>query len=212
MKKLLISALALFAIVSSTLAQKGFSVSVFGTPQFSWMHNSTDKDNSSFDAKSKFGVNTGLGAQYNFTDNVGIALNALYSFQGQKYTLAGVDHNQKNNYLKIPLLFSYNTNPAQKIMFIGQLGPQLSVLTKATTEDEGTKTDTKDLYKSITFGGVASAGVQFLLTKSVYLNTALRYDYDFTNAEKNNVAGYPAGRAKTYNNTLGLQVGLKYQF
>jgi opacity protein-like surface antigen len=73
------------------------------------------------------------------------------------------------------------------------------------------KTDTKNQYKDITFGGVANAGVEFNLSKTLALATGVRFDYDFTNAEDKNAASYPANRAKTYNSTLGLEIGLKYK-
>ena len=48
MKKVLTATLMIFSLVAAThsvRAQKGFSVSVKGTPQFSWMNNSDDNDN-----------------------------------------------------------------------------------------------------------------------------------------------------------------------
>ena len=54
-------------------------------------------------------------------------------------------------------------------------------------------------------------GFSLPLSKNIYLNTGLRFDYDFTNAEDDSYRGYTAGRAKTYNSSLGLEVGLKYQ-
>jgi hypothetical protein len=70
--------------------------------------------------------------------------------------------------------------------------------------------NTKDRYKTTTFGGAAVAGVQYKLSTEFLLSTALRFDYDFTNAEDHAYSGYTLGRAKTYNSTLGLEVGLKF--
>jgi len=212
MKKILFStafvlALAAFNQVS---AQKGLSLSVKGIPQFSWLQNSDDNDNNSFSKKSTFNASFGVGAAYNFTNNLGVGLDVLYSLQGQKYNLAGKEYHQKNNYLKLPVMFLYNTDPSKTVSFIGKVGPQLSILTSAKVDDgDGNELlDNKDAYKSVTFGGVAVAGVQFRLNSALYLTTAARYDYDFTNAEeKDNTA---AGRASTHNMTAGLEVGLKY--
>jgi len=209
MKKAVIAILVLFSLAAaqSLNAQKGFSVSVKGAPQFSWMNNSDDNDN-----KSKFGANFGVGTQYNFNDNMGVGLDVLYSLQGRKYDFAGKSYDQKNDYIKIPVFFSYNTNPAKKIAFVGKLGPQLSILTSSKLNGDGfAKTDTKNRYKDITFGAVAGAGVQFAVARNLYLNTGLRFDYDFTNAEDQGYPGYVAYRPKTYNSTLGLELGLKYQ-
>ena len=57
---------------------------------------------------------------------------------------------------------------------------------------------------------MASAGIQYKLQSNLYLTTAARFDHDFTNAEDDTYAGYPASRAKTYNSILGLEIGLKY--
>ena len=214
MKKILITSLLIFSMAAaqSLYAQKGLSVSIKGTPQFTWMNNSDDHDNNSYDSKSKFGANFGLGAQYNFTNNMGVGLDVLYSLQGRKYDLAGKDYDQKNEYIKIPVYFSYNTDPAKKVAFVGKLGPQLSILTNSKLDGNGfEKRDTKDQYKDITFGAMANAGVQFAVQKNIFLNAGIRFDYDFTNAEDDSFASYPGGRAKTYNSTLGLEVGLKYQ-
>jgi outer membrane protein W len=214
MKKILLSAALILSVAAfnETFAQKGFSVSVKGTPHFSWLQNSDDNDNSSYNRKATFGTNFGIGAGYNFTNNLGIGMDALYSFQGQKYELSGTEYRQKLQYLKVPVMFTYNTDATRKISFIGKVGPQLSFLTNSELSDNnGNKiADTKEQYKDVTFGAAAVAGAQYHLDKNLFLTTALRYDYDFTNAENKDYAGYAAGRSNTYNTTLGLEVGLKY--
>ena len=214
MKKILLSTIVLvsFAALNSASAQKGFSLSVKGTPQFSWLQNSDDNDNSHYSKKATFNTNFGIGGAYNFTDNLGVGLDVLYSLQGQKYELEGVEYRQKVDYLKLPLMFTYNTNPSRPISFIGKVGPQLSILTSSRLNDkDGHKlADTKDAYKDVTFGGVAVAGVQYRLDKALFLTAAARYDYDFTNAENKDYAGRTPGRADTHNMTAGLEVGLKY--
>jgi opacity protein-like surface antigen len=214
MKKLLTVTLLVFSMTAtlSLNAQKGFSVSVKGTPQFTWMNNSDDNDNNSYDSKSKFAANFGVGTQYNFNRNIGVGLDVLYSLQGRKYDLDGGEYDQKNDYIKIPVFFSYNTDPAKKIAFVGKLGPQLSILTNSKLDGGNfAKADTKAQYEDISFGAMANAGVQFAIAKNIYLNTGVRFDYDFTNAEDDSYPSYPTGRAKTYNSSLGLEVGLKYQ-
>ena len=214
MKKVTIAIVTMFSLVlnQSLHAQRGLSVSVKGAPQFSWMNNSDDKGENNFNNKSKVSANFGVGAQYNFTTNLGVGLDVLYSLQGRKYDLSGTSYRQKNNYLKVPVYFAYTTNPAKKIAFTGKLGPQLSILTSSKL-DGGTfnNTDTKDVYKNALFGLMADAGAQFSLLKNTWLITGIRYDYDITNAEDETYRGYPAGRSKTHNSSLGLEVGLKYQ-
>jgi hypothetical protein len=208
MKKLLSGAVLLLSLAAfnKTYAQKGFSISVKGTPQFSWLSNSDDNDNGKFEKKTTFNTNFGVGGAYNFTNNLGVGIDVLYSLQGQKYDLSGVEANQKLDYLKVPVMFLYNTNPDKLVSFIAKAGPQVSFLTSSKLNG----TDNKDFYKSVQFGGVALAGVQFRLDPTLYLTAAGRYDFDFTNAEDDNAVNYPKGRADTHNMTAGLEVGLKY--
>ena len=110
-------------------------------------------------------------------------------------------------------MYTYNSNPAKAVSFVGKIGPQLSILTTSKlTDKDGNDLieDTKSRYESATLGGVAIAGTQFKLSPRTFLSTAVRFDYDFTNAEDNTYTGYNSGRAVTYNSTIGLEVGLKY--
>lgn len=219
MKKFFMYALIFGSLttVNKATAQQGFSLSLKATPQFSFLNNKDDNDNSSYKRKATFNTNFGIGGGYNFTNKLGVGLDVLYSLQGQRYTLnnGNVEYNQKNEYVKIPLYFSYNTDASKAVSFIGKVGPQVSLITSSKLDDkDGNKIvgDTKDRYKSATFGGMALAGAQYKLDKNLYLTTAVRFDYDFTNAEDDKYSGYTAGRAKTYNMTAGLEVGLKYNF
>lgn len=215
MKKKFIYALAAAGLftASAVQAQKGFSLSIKAAPQFSFLQNSNDNDNTRFERKATFNAGFGIGAGYNFNKVSGIGLDVLYSLQGQRYTLNGTEYNQKVDYVKIPVLYTYNSNPSRPVSFVGKIGPQLSLLTTSKlTDKDGNDLikDTKSRYESATFGGVAIAGTQFRLAPRTFLSTAVRFDYDVTNAEDNTYSGYAKGRENTYNSTLGLEVGLKF--
>lgn len=215
MKKFFIYAIALAGLVTITKvnAQQGFSVSVKATPQFSFLQNKDDNSNNSYSRKATFNTNFGIGAGYNFTKYLGVGVDALYSLQGQKYTLNSIEYKQKVDYVKVPVFFTYNSDASKIVSFIGKVGPQVSFLTEAKlTDNNSDKTidDTKNRYKTTTFGGAAVAGVQFKVQPQLYITAAARFDYDFTNAEDKDYANYTPGRAKTYNSTAGLEVGLKY--
>lgn len=214
MKKVLVSAIALFSIVSmnSAVAQKGFSLSVKASPQFNWMNNTNDKPTSIYDRRSTFGASFGVGGQYNFTDHMGVGLDVLYSLQGQKYHLDGEKYHQKNDYVKVPLLFAFTAGPLDKVAFYGKVGPQLSFLTNSKLDGDLKRVETRDRFRNVTLGGAAAAGVQFALAKNISLNTGLRVDHDFTNVENNNNPVYNSGTAVSHNSTLGLEVGLNYKF
>ena len=215
MKKFFLAAivLAVFTANNKANAQQGFSVSVKATPQFSFLQNRDDRDNGSIQHKATVNANFGIGAAYNFTPALGVGMDLLYSLQGQRYEIIGTEINQKVHYVKIPIYFTYNSNPDKPVSFIGKIGPQLSVLADSKlTDDNGEtlKSDTKDLYKDVTFGGMVAAGAQFKLDRRLFLTTMARFDYDFTNAEDDSNPYYPAGRAKTHNMTTGVELGLKY--
>lgn len=215
MKKIFLAALvlAVFTVNKKANAQQGFSVSVKTTPLFSFLQNKDDRDNSSIQQKATANANLGIGAGYNFTPTLGVGMDVLYSLQGQRYKINGIETNQRVDYVKIPVYFTYTMNSSKPVSFIGKIGPQLSILTDSKLTDNNghtLKSDTKDLYKNVTVGGMAAAGAQFRLDKKLYLTTMARFDYDFTNAEDHSNPYYPAGRAKTYNMTTGIEVGLKY--
>lgn len=215
MKKFFIYAITISVLIISNKvsAQQGFSVSVKATPQFSFLQNEDDNNNNSYSRKATFNTNFGVGAAYNFDRYLGVEVDVLYSLQGQKYTLNSIEYKQKVDYVKVPVYFTYNTDASKLVSFIGKVGPQVSFLTNAKLSDNNsgkTLDDTKDRYKTATFDGAAVAGVQFKVQPQLYITTAARFDYDFTNAEDKDYASYIPGRAKTYNSTAGLEVGLKY--
>jgi hypothetical protein len=215
MKRFFLAALAVTALMmnNEANAQNGFSLSVKATPQISFLQNQDDNDNSILDKQITFNTNFGIGAGYNFTKRLGVGMDVLYSLQGQRYKINGIEIKQKVNYVKIPVYFSYNGDASKTVSFIGKVGPQLSILadSKLTNKDgNDIKPNTKDRYNDATFGAMAGAGAQFKLNKKLFLTTMARFDYDFTNAEDDNYRYYASGRAKTYNMTTGLEVGLKY--
>ena len=209
MFSLLIAGLAIY----KANAQQGFSLSVKGNPQFSFLQNKDDNNNSNYSTKATFNASFGLGGEYGFNNHFGVGIDALYSLQGQRYVLNNIEFNQKVNYIKVPVYFTYNSDASKPISFVGKIGPQVSFLTDAKLSNKNgdkIQVNDKDRYNTVTFGGVAEAGAQYKIARQMYLTTLVRFDYDFTNAEDDTFSGYTPGRAKTYNSTIGLEVGLKY--
>lgn len=214
MKKVLLSAaFALTAIATTTTAanaQEGLSVGIRAIPQATWMLNSDQKDLPGYESKTTFGAAFGVGANYNFTKNMGVGLDVLYSMQGQKSELAGIENTIKTSYLKIPLMFTYNTgiDSNRKVAFIGKLGPQMGVRLTSKDEMSGVEVPgTKDAYRNVNFGAVAGAGARFALAQNITLDAGVRFDYEFTDAKE---SAYKIGDAATNNMTLGVEVGLNY--
>jgi opacity protein-like surface antigen len=212
-KAIILSTLTLLTFSTTSFAQKGFHIGVQGAPQLSMMNNADNKDDKTIELTPAFGVSFGINGGYNFNKNMGIATEVVYSIQGQKYTVAGVDMTQRVNYLKVPVLFSYNTNPASKVMFTAKAGPQIGIKLSSKVNDGDGETiidDTNEKFEDLTFGATAGAGARINLAKNLFLDAGLRFDYAFTNAENEDYIGYPTGRATTYNMNAGVEVGLKY--
>lgn len=213
---LIYTAVFLAALIGQNAsAQKGWSLHAKALPQFSAMQNEEDNDLEEYDRQTTIHEAFGIGAGYNFTRRAGLELGVLYSLQGQKYTLDGEELKQKMNYIKLPLTFNYTFNPNDKVLVIGKLGPQVSILSASKLKDADGKTligNTKAFFNDVTFGGVAGISTQFRLGKQWHFTTGLRYDIDFTNAENKNHPDYTTGRKKTQNMTGGVELGLKYTF
>ena len=217
MKSVYSLAAVLFIFIATQKAngQTGWNISVKATPHVSWMQNEDDNNIQHFDRKTTINTNFGLGVGYNFNKRSGLDLDFLYSLQGQKYKMDGLELNQKMNYIKIPLTYNYVFNPKSKVLLVGKLGPQLSILSESKVQDNKGKTivaNSREYFNDVTFGGVAGIGTQFHLSNNWHLTTGLRYDFDFTNAENKKHPDFTPGRANTHNMTAGIEVGLKYSF
>ena len=212
-------------------AQEGFCLGIEGTPQLSWLLNKDDMNNTNYQTVGTFNSSWGITSQYGFNKNLGIGLNALYSFQGQRYILSSVESYRKVGYIKVPLMFVYTTEVSPKMLFIGKIGPQFDFLTNASLTTKGGTNIVSDMssaYQSFNYGAVVHAGFSFKLTDMLMLDIMLRYDYDFTDAEKSGnklevinpnpvvtripLQAVTARSANTYNTSAGLSIGLKYLF
>jgi opacity protein-like surface antigen len=219
MKKSVLFTIAAAMLTISTVnvasAQKGFYIGVQGQQQLSGMYNSDDADNAKFDYKASPSTAFGLNGGYNFNKHIGVSAEAMYSIEGQRYELNNVEFRKKISYVKVPLLFTYNTNPAAKVMFIAKAGPQIGLLTKANLKNgdgDVLVKDTKDSYETVTFGAAAGAGVRVNLAKHLFLDAGLKFDGNFTNSEVKTVNETNVARAKTYNMNGGIEAGIKYFF
>ncbi|MCS7188869.1 MAG: porin family protein [Bacteroidia bacterium] len=210
-----IAALLVFARI---WAQEGtLKVGAVLHPQNTWLFNQDDSDAGPIlDYEVTWGFAGGLTVSYNFTDYLGAGLDILYSSQGQKYK--GTENNTqltaqtRLNYLKLPILFRFNSDPNSPVQFNFFIGPQLNFLLSYTDKAEwksgvstiageakgkefeytiqlgGVTTSEKgkltDLaYSSFLFGAAVGLGVGFKLTDEVSLTLHFRGDYAFGDAE-----------------------------
>ncbi|QNA45861.1 outer membrane beta-barrel protein [Lacibacter sediminis] len=200
--------------VSSVAYAQGFSMNISAAPQFSFVRNIDDSD-PTLDKQATFKPRVGIGIAYQFAQGTGLELDVLYSWQGQKYRTNGVERNQKINYVKVPVLFSYVAAPKSKVSFVGKIGPQLSFLTTSKLTDGNDNdviSDTDDRFEDVGFGGVVVAGAQIRLSSRLVLEPSVWFDNEFTNAESENFRTLPVRRESRHNMTTGLQLQLIYKF
>ena len=201
-------------LIGSMWAQEGaIRIGAVLLPQSTWLLNQDDSDaGPELDYESTWGFAGGVSASYNFTDYLGVGLDVLYSDQGQKYrgTQSGTTYTAKAtlNYLKLPLLFRFNTDPNSVVQFNAFLGPQFSFLLsyKDRFEDDvpllrtnievsgkemiittgNTPTGeelTAPIYKSFLPGAVLGFGIGIKPTDALLISLHIRADYAFGDAE-----------------------------
>lgn len=224
-----IIATGMFALSQTVTAQQSMLIGVEGTPQMSWLYNEDDRDNKAYKEVNTLNGSFGVSWQFNFTNMLGIGVNGLYSYQGQRYELNGVERVKKIEYVKIPVMFVYTSDINSDIMFIGKIGPQLGLITQARfTDKEGDDIiiDHKSAYEDFDISGVISAGIGFKLGENFILDASLRGDCGFTDAEDkdyklninnptvavngNGSESTISNRAMTSNATAGVTVGIRY--
>jgi opacity protein-like surface antigen len=179
------------------------------------MFNEKDVDKPGADYKSKSGTAFGMNGGYNFNRHIGIGTEVTYSTIRQRYIDNSSSYTQKFNYLKVPVLFTYNTNPERKFMFTAKAGPQLGILLKSKITDASNSAlngNTKDQYRKLTFGAMAGAGIRMRMADNIYLDAGLHVDGTISNTEDKGYKGYTASRSKTHDLNAGLEVGIKYFF
>ena len=221
-----IVAATIITTTKSAKAQEGLKLGIEGTPQMSWQLNKDDDNNSSFQYGNTFNGSFGISSQYGFNETMGVGLNVLYSFQGQQFDLNGVTRIKKVEYLKIPVMFTYNYNFNSDISFTGKIGPQVGIAMNAKLTDSGGNSvvgDQRSAYADLDFSGMASAGIGFKLSDNLFLDASLRYDYSVTDAENKDYKQYinnPSvlitnggginNRAMAHNMTAGVTIGIRY--
>jgi hypothetical protein len=203
-------------LIGSLWAQEGaFRIGAVLLPQSTWLLNQDDSDaGPELDYEVTWGFAGGISASYNFNDYLGVGLDVLYSNQGQKYKGRESDttyYTAKTtlNYLKLPLLFRFNSDPNSVVQFSAFLGPQFSFLLSykdrfeafeanvpsfrmevsgkewSITED-GTSDKVKltaPIYKSFLPGAVLGLGIGIKPTDELLISLHIRADYAFGDAE-----------------------------
>lgn len=190
MKLILSMALAIIFTISTANAQT-FN---FGAKAGLNLYNiSSDAPN--YDSDSKIGFHVGLLSHLHLSDQWGLQLEAIYSAQGAKNTVGGVDFKTNLSYINVPLLLQYFFDNGFRI----QAGPQLGLLISAKDQDD---VSFKDNVNSIDLG--LSLGASYVHVPSGF-GVDARYNLGLSDINNNDATTF------TLKNN-GFQVGVFYLF
>lgn len=194
-------------------AQKGFYVSAQAAPWVSVKFNESDVHNPGTNYKSKTSGTIGIGGGYNFTNNLGIGAEFMYSKERQTTENTALSYDESLNFIKIPVIFTYNTNPFSKVMFAVKAGPQLGLLVSSEVSNssyESLNGDTKDNYVTASLGVMLGTSARVRLTDKLCADAGLRFDGAFTNLESKNYRNNHPGRGTTHSINAGIEIGIRY--
>lgn len=210
MKKLLLF-VALSLSVATTFAQKGLHVGALFNPNSTWLLNSDDSDNADFRYKSTFGFATGLHIDFHFNDNIGAGIELLGMKQGQNFEdFVGNEFKINLTYIKIPVLFVFNSNPESLVGFQGKVGPAFGILTGSNLLDgDGDEVfQFEDEYKKLAISAVVGLGMVFNITEHFKIDAGLRFDIGLTSPEDKDF--FYDDRPHTFALNGGAEIGFYY--
>lgn len=241
---------ALLLVLSFLLPLDAFSqktqVGGFYLPQITSISNSlSDKGDPIYKNKITFAGGGGVSLTYWFKNHLGVQTGLTYVSHNQKFvssiritddSIRTWKGKKRLDYLKVPLLLTFtNLLPYKRdsrIAFTMAGGVQLGYLLKGDGAivifQHYQYDDYYDLpesgseyYSKFVADLVISVGLDFILTKNLAINTAVRADWSITDVENKNATHYnnvptyyysDPNRRKGHNSSLGLLLGLTYSF
>lgn len=140
MKKMFLAAAMMLASVA-TFAQNAVGQITIQPKVGMNIANITDAD----DADARIGLAAGAEFEYGVTDMVGVSAGLIYSMQGAKTTVEGVDCTMKLDYLNVPILANVYVAPGLAVKLGVQPGFKLSAKAKAEVSGASAETDLDDI-------------------------------------------------------------------
>ncbi len=213
MKKLSILFAAL-ALSATAFAQKGLELGINIAPQNTWIFNQQDFDaGDELNFRATIGYNVGANVGYNFTNSIGLRSGIGFSAQGQNYINDNFDIPSaiKLNYLKVPVLVKFNSDPQSATAFLATMGVDMGFLMGGKATVDGVEVpglDVKDYYNSFDLAAVIGLGLQARLTDQLNLNFMLRVSYSLLDIENEDFKD--VGRESANHMIGGLQIGANY--
>ncbi|MEJ2113202.1 MAG: porin family protein [Flavobacteriaceae bacterium] len=164
----------------------------------------TGDDTDDFDGK--FGFHVGGLVEFPISEQFSIQPEIMYSAQGDKMSVDGMDVKLKMDYLTVPVMAKYYVSEG----FSLEAGPQLGFLLSAKVEGGGVSVDIKDIIKSIDFG--LGFGLGYKLDNG--LNFAGRYYVGLSNfvESSGSIMDVPISSdgSKNHNNVFQLSIGYMF--
>lgn len=218
--------------------QIGFNVNPF---VFTRINSNFSYERGKQDIPNGFGF--GLTIEKNWNEHWGIKTGFESTKQNEKYFFDWLNSNTVTNstfeYYKVPLTIQYYYPLREKLFLTFNQGIQYSSLKYFKTvikDDFQMITFSSDYGESIffenpeqnnhvsgnlqdnahmrdLFGIIGSIGLKGFITDKITYSTNLRYEYDFSDADKIPYYYFEKnGNSKTHNFRLGLEFGLQYHF
>jgi hypothetical protein len=232
MKKVLFIAMFSLVISGYTFAQEGYGGGINFAYHSSWILNQNAYGDPELDYVNTFHPAFGLQGFYNLRENLGVWMELDFVTIGQKYEDVSnkITRDVRLKYLSIPIMAKY-TSSGEIAKFHFMLGPQFSILTKATQDYQkngaifpGNKMnldgvlfakgagDIKDRYNKLDVMLTFDLGADIVITDNLFINAGLRANYGFRdiNDEAYRLKNAALVYTKSQNAYFGLQVGLNY--
>ena len=140
------------------------------------------------------GFNAGLLGHIHLAKQLALQPEVVFSAQGAKYTVAGVDTKLKLVYVNIPILLQYMFDNGFRL----EAGPQLGILASAKSNTRDVNTDFKSSLETVEFG--VTAGISYV-RPSTGFGIDVRYNLGLSNINKN---------AEVTSTNRGVQIGVFY--
>jgi Outer membrane protein beta-barrel domain len=155
---------------------------------------SIHNDNSSeYDMKA--GFQAGLIGHIHLARQFALQPELVYSAQGAKYTVSGVDTKLNLGYINVPVMFQYMFDNGFRL----QAGPQVGFLICGKSEINNSKTDIKDNLNTVDFA--LGAGVGYVAPSGFGVDA--RYNLGLSDINEN---------SPVKSTNRGVQLGVFYLF
>lgn len=198
MKKIILSALAVFAFGFTNAQEVKFGAKVGGNLSSLKATNFSGEN----DISIKFGANVGFQAggfaEIKVADKFNVQPEVLFSYESYKFPIEG-DANFNLSYINVPVMAKYYAS--EKISL--QVGPQIGFLVGAKAKFEGESEDVKDMLETVNFG--VNFGLGYDFTKECFVD--FRYNLGLSNISKEEFVGEDS---KLKTSGFSLAVGYKF--